>query len=65
MANRLSRRKLENILGTKAQIVLASNAGCMLQIMREIRRQRRPLLVMHPTELLDLSYRNEKPELPG
>jgi hypothetical protein len=45
--------------------VLASNAGCMLQIMREIRRQRQPLLVMHPTELLDLSYRNEEPELPG
>lgn len=64
MANQLSRRKLENILATKAQIVLASNAGCMLQIMREVRRQRQPLLVMHPTELLDLSYRNEQPELP-
>jgi len=64
MADRLSRRKLENILSTQAQIVLASNAGCLLQIMREVRRQRRALLVMHPMELLDLSYRNEQPELP-
>jgi glycolate oxidase iron-sulfur subunit len=64
MADRLSRRKLENILSTKAQIVLASNAGCLLQIMREVRRQRKPLAVMHPMELLDLSYRNEEPELP-
>jgi len=63
MADRLSRRKLENILSTKAQIALASNAGCLLQIMREARRRRQRLLVMHPMELLDLSYRNEQPDL--
>ena len=64
MADRLSRRKLENLLGTQAQIVLASNAGCLLQIGREVRRQRKPLAVMHPMDLLDLSYRGEQPELP-
>jgi glycolate oxidase iron-sulfur subunit len=64
MADRLSRRKLENILSTKAQVVLASNAGCLLQIMREVRRQRQCVAVMHPMELLDLSYRNQQPELP-
>jgi len=65
MADRLSRRKLENILSTGARFVLASNAGCLLQIMREVRRQRAPLLVMHPMDLLDLSYRGEQPKLPG
>jgi len=65
MADRLIRRKLENILRTGAQITLASNAGCLLQIGREVRRQREPLLVMHPMDLLDLSYRGETPELPG
>mgnify|MGYP000128082789 CR=1 FL=1 len=64
MADRLSRRKLENILSTGAQIVLASNAGCLLQIGREARRQRKALLVMHPMELLDLSYRAEPLRLP-
>ncbi len=62
MANRLSRRKLENILSTGARLVLASNAGCLLQIMREVRRQRAPLLVMHPMDLLDLSYRGQQPK---
>jgi glycolate oxidase iron-sulfur subunit len=64
MAGRLGRRKLQNILATGARIVLASNAGCLLQIGCEVRRQRKPLLVMHPMELLDLSYRGQQPELP-
>jgi glycolate oxidase iron-sulfur subunit len=57
MSDRLARRKLENILGTGAQIVLAANAGCLLQIQREVRQQGLPLRVMHPMDLLDLSYR--------
>jgi glycolate oxidase iron-sulfur subunit len=65
MADRLGRRKLENILATGAQIVLASNAGCLLEIGREVRRRRKPLLVMHPMDLLDMSYRAEVPKLPG
>jgi len=64
MAARLAARKLENIVRTGAQIVLASNAGCLLQIGREVRRQRKPLAVMHPMDLLDLSYRNQQPVLP-
>jgi glycolate oxidase iron-sulfur subunit len=63
MAERLLRRKLDNILGTGARIVLASNAGCLLQIGREVRRRRKPLAVMHPMELLDLSYRGRQPRL--
>ncbi len=59
MSDRLARRKIENVLGTGARIVLASNAGCLLQIQREVRRNRLPLAVMHPMDLLDLSYRGE------
>ncbi len=65
MADRLSRRKLDNILGTEARIVLAANAGCLLQIAREVRQNGHALSVMHPMELLDLSYRDEQPKLPG
>ena len=60
MSDRLARRKIENILSTGARIVLAANAGCLLQIQREVRAQRLPLLVMHPMDLLDLSYRGER-----
>lgn len=59
MSDRLARRKIENFLATGARVVLASNAGCLLQIQSEVRRQRLPLAVMHPMDLLDLSYRGE------
>jgi glycolate oxidase iron-sulfur subunit len=57
MAGRLSRRKLKNILSTGAEVVVTANAGCLLQIMREARQQRQRLSVVHPMDLLDLSYR--------
>jgi glycolate oxidase iron-sulfur subunit len=60
MSDRLSERKIENILSTGANIVLASNAGCLLQIQREVRQRKLPIRVMHPMELLDLSYREER-----
>ncbi len=57
MAERLSRRKLNNILSTGARVVVTSNAGCLLQIAREARLQGEALKIMHPMDLLDLSYR--------
>jgi glycolate oxidase iron-sulfur subunit len=62
MSDRLSTRKIENILRTGAEIVLASNAGCLLQIQREVRQRKLPLKVMHPMELLDMSYRGDLPK---
>jgi glycolate oxidase iron-sulfur subunit len=61
MSDRLVRRKVDNIISTGARIVLASNAGCLMQIDGEIRRRRLPIMVMHPMELLDLSYRGLQP----
>ncbi|MGD0515901.1 MAG: (Fe-S)-binding protein [Thermoguttaceae bacterium] len=61
MADRLGRRKMQNIISTGASIVLAANAGCLLQIQRELSADHRPLKVLHPMELLDLSYRGEQP----
>lgn len=60
MADRLIRRKLDNVLKTGAQIVLASNAGCLLQIHRAVRQHHLPLTVLHPMDLLDLSYRGKQ-----
>ncbi|MFO0870644.1 MAG: (Fe-S)-binding protein [Pirellulales bacterium] len=57
MAERLSRRKLANILSTGARVVVTANAGCLLQIAREARLQGEVLRIMHPMDLLDLSYR--------
>jgi len=62
MSQRLSERKMQNILGTGARLVLTANAGCLLQIQREARQQGRKLTIMHPIDLLDMSYRGEMPE---
>ena len=60
MADRLGLRKLENIRSTGARVVVTANAGCLLQIVRESRMAGEPLKVMHPIDLLDLSYRREQ-----
>jgi glycolate oxidase iron-sulfur subunit len=59
MAERLARRKLDNIRRTGAGVVITSNAGCLLQIAREARLQGETLKIVHPMDLLDLSYRRE------
>jgi glycolate oxidase iron-sulfur subunit len=59
MAERLARRKLDNIRRTGARVVITSNAGCLLQIAREARMQGETLKILHPMDLLDLSYRRE------
>jgi glycolate oxidase iron-sulfur subunit len=63
MAERLSRRKLANILSTGAQTVVTANTGCLMQIAREARAQHQRLWIVHPMDLLDMSYRGEKPQL--
>lgn len=60
MAGRLSRRKLQNILATGARVVITGNAGCLMQIACEARMQGQALKLVHPMELLDLSYRRER-----
>lgn len=61
MSARLSKRKMQNILSTGAELVLTANAGCLLQVMREAQVQRQRLWIAHPMDLLDLSYRGAQP----
>jgi glycolate oxidase iron-sulfur subunit len=56
MADRLARRKIQNILDTGAQAVIMGNAGCALQIQATLRDSGSDVKVVHPMELLDLSY---------
>jgi len=63
MAGRLAARKVANIRDTKARIVLTANAGCLLQIARESRKQGEKVWVAHPMDLLDMSYRGVTPPL--
>ncbi len=56
MSQRLSRRKMDNILQTGASTVVTANAGCLLQIAREARSRGERLKIVHPMDLLDRSY---------
>ena len=61
MAAQLGRRKLENILKTKAQAVITANAGCSLQLQMQLRQYGHDIWVAHPMDVLDLSYRQQQP----
>ena len=61
MSERLSQRKLRNILACDPQAVITGNAGCSLQIQAALRRAGSPIWVAHPMDVLDLSYRNAQP----
>ena len=63
MADRLGKRKTDHLLATEPQIVLTANAGCSLQLQAHLKRQDKPLRVFHPIQLLDMSYRGERPEV--
>lgn len=56
MADRLSSRKLRNIMATQADAVIMGNAGCSLQIQAALRDANSPIWVAHPMEILDLAY---------
>ncbi|WP_437185755.1 (Fe-S)-binding protein [Planctomicrobium sp. SH668] len=60
MADRLGRRKVENILATGAEAVVCANAGCSLQIQAMLKAAgREDIPVVHPVELLEQSYRGK------
>jgi len=50
-------RKMAHAARTGAQVIASGCPGCQLQLWRGVRRWRLPMRVVHPIELLDLSYR--------
>jgi glycolate oxidase iron-sulfur subunit len=60
MAERLGVRKARNLLATGAEAVFTGNVGCLLQILRYLRKQRPDVWVAHPVEALWASYRGQR-----
>jgi len=56
LADRLLDRKLEHLRRTGADVVLTGNAGCLMHLRRGVRRAGLSIRVMHPIELLALTY---------
>lgn len=57
MAERLGRRKIDHVLAAQPDVIVSGNAGCSLQLQAQLRRRNHSIPVVHPVELLDLSYR--------
>jgi len=53
MAEQLQRRKTENILRTKADLVVTSNPGCLLQMQAGLRKAGSEVEVLHIADFLD------------
>lgn len=58
MADRLGRRKVEHLLAINPDLIVTGNAGCSLQLQSQLKQMRSAISVVHPMELLDISYRN-------
>jgi len=57
MADRLQNRKLDNLLTTDPEVIISGNVGCSMQIQSGLRKRGKNIRVLHPMELLDMSYR--------
>src|ERR1017187_8246316 len=61
MAQRIGRRKMENILQTGATEVITANVGCAMQIEKELKLAGRgDVKVRHVMEVLAESYGNDE-----
>jgi len=56
-AGRLLDRKLDNALAVEPDVIVSSNAGCILQMQAGLRRRGVSTQVKHIVELLDEAYR--------
>lgn len=56
MAQRLGKRKAENVVAAGAEIVATANPGCALQMRAHLRESGSPVTVKHVIELLDEAY---------
>jgi len=52
------KEKMRHVLKTEANVVLAANPGCMLQLETGIRKTHSPMQVLHPIELIARAYPN-------
>jgi glycolate oxidase iron-sulfur subunit len=62
MANRLGQRKVNCLLDVQPDLIVSGNAGCSLQLQAKLKEAGANVPVVHPMELIDLSYRNGKIE---
>ncbi len=61
MSDRLGDRRVRHLLDVRPDLIVSGNAGCSLQIQAKLKERGNTVPVVHPMELLDLSYRHGQP----
>jgi len=61
VAREFLNRKLDRLAETGADVVVAGNPGCLLQIAAGLRERRMSIRAAHTIEILDWAYRGETP----
>jgi glycolate oxidase iron-sulfur subunit len=56
MAHRLLKRKVDNVQTTEADIVVAGNPGCLMQIRSGLQQRNLPIKAVHTVDLLAEAY---------
>jgi glycolate oxidase iron-sulfur subunit len=64
-ANEIGKRKVENVLSTKAGLVASANPGCTLHMQHLLRERGLSIQAAHPIEILDASIRGDAKALPA
>lgn len=59
MSDRLGNRKLDHLLASQPDLIASANAGCSLQLQALLKERGLDIPVVHPIELLDVSYQNQ------
>lgn len=59
MSDRLGNRKLDHLLKSQPDMIASANAGCSLQLQALLKERGLNIPVVHPMELLDVSYQNK------
>jgi glycolate oxidase iron-sulfur subunit len=59
-ADKILEAKMEDIAATGAELVVASNTGCHMQLLAGVRKAGLAARVAHIAEVLDWSYRNQQ-----
>lgn len=57
LSMQLLQRKMDFIVETKAEMIVAANPGCVIQLAHGVRQRGLAIKVIHPIDLLDQAYR--------
>jgi glycolate oxidase iron-sulfur subunit len=60
MARELQKKKVANVLATRAEIIATGNPGCLAWIQQGLPKDAKAPEIVHPVELLDRAYRVSK-----